>query len=90
MRSQVLEMWSFWFMTVSMVFITLFLTAAGVLQTYLQRYTENPEPFMVVQEKVELFYWLRELAGVVFMIGLVMYIMSFFVKGGKTYAAETS
>jgi nitric oxide reductase subunit B len=28
-RAQVLEMWSFWLMTVSMVFITLFLTAAG-------------------------------------------------------------
>ena len=29
-RAQVMEMWSFWLMTVSMVFITLFLTAAGI------------------------------------------------------------
>ncbi len=78
-RSQVLEMWSFWLMTVSMVFITLFLTGAGILQTYLQRYSENPLPFMVVQEKIELFYWLREVAGVVFLIGLVAYVASFFV-----------
>ncbi|HHI77481.1 MAG TPA: nitric-oxide reductase large subunit [Gammaproteobacteria bacterium] len=78
-RSQVLEMWSFWLMTVSMVFITLFLTGAGILQTYLQRYSENPLPFMVVQEKIELFYWLREVAGVVFLIGLVIYVASFFV-----------
>ncbi len=34
-RAQVLEMWSFWLMTVSMVFITLFLTGAGVLQVFL-------------------------------------------------------
>jgi nitric oxide reductase subunit B len=54
-----------------------------VLQVYLQRFTDNPLPFMVVQEKIAIFYWLRELAGVVFMIGLVMYVLSFFVKGGK-------
>jgi nitric oxide reductase subunit B len=81
-KSQVVEMWSFWLMTVSMVFITLFLTGAGVLQTYLQRYSDNPMPFMEVQDKVQLFYWMREVAGVVFLIGLVLYIVSFFV-GGK-------
>ncbi len=78
-RSQVLEMWSFWLMTVAMVFITLFLTGAGILQTYLQRYSDTPMPFMVVQEKIELFYWLREIAGVVFLIGLILYVASFFV-----------
>jgi nitric oxide reductase subunit B len=78
-RSQVMEMWSFWLMTVSMVFITLFLTAAGVLQTYLQRFSDTPEPFMVVQGKIEIFYWMREIAGVVFLIGLIIYMVSFFV-----------
>ena len=86
MRAQVLEMWSFWFMTVSMVFITLFLTAAGILQVFLQRYSENPLPFMQVQEKIALFYWMREVAGVVFLVGLVMYVLSFFVKGGERFA----
>jgi len=80
-KSQVVEMWSFWLMTVSMVFITLFLTGAGVLQTYLQRYSDNPMPFMEVQDKIQLFYWMREVAGVVFLIGLVLYIVSFFVGG---------
>ena len=86
-KSQVLEMWSFWLMTVSMVFITLFLTGAGILQTYLQRVSESPEPFMVVQEKIALFYWMRELAGVVFLIGLVAYILSFFVGNREPEAA---
>jgi nitric oxide reductase subunit B len=79
--SQVVEMWSFWLMTVSMVFITLFLTGAGVLQVWLQRYSETPEPFMIVQQKIALFYWMREVAGVVFLIGLVVYVASFFVGG---------
>ncbi len=78
--AQVWEMWSFWLMTVSMVFITLFLTGAGVLQVWFQRYTENPEPFMVVQDKLSAFYWMREIAGVFFFIGLVVYIVSFFIK----------
>jgi nitric oxide reductase subunit B len=78
-RSQVLEMWSFWLMSVSMVFITLFLTGAGILQVYLQRFNANPEPFMVVQEKIALFYWLREIAGLIFLAGLVVYIVAFFV-----------
>jgi nitric oxide reductase subunit B len=88
--AQVVEMWSFWLMTVSMVFITLFLTAAGILQVFLQRYSDNPQPFMVVQEKIALFYWMRELAGVVFLIGLVLYLASFFVgqKGSETAEAK--
>lgn len=79
--SQVLEMWSFWLMTVSMVFITLFLTAAGILQVWLQRYSAEPLPFMVAQDQIALFYWMREASGVVFLIGLVLYIASFFGKG---------
>ena len=65
-------------MTISMVFITLFLTAAGILQVYLQRFSDNPLPFMVVQEKIAIFYWLREFTGVVFLIALILYIWSFF------------
>jgi nitric oxide reductase subunit B len=84
--SQVLEMWSFWLMTVSMVFITLFLTGAGILQTWMQRISETPMAFMQVQDKIEIFYWMREIAGVVFLIGIIVYVLSFFV-GGKERAA---
>ncbi|MBL1141453.1 MAG: nitric-oxide reductase large subunit [Proteobacteria bacterium] len=78
--AQVVEMWSFWFMSVAMVFITLFLTGAGILQIWLQRF-EDALPFMVVQDKISIFYWMREGAGLIFMIGLILYIISFFVKG---------
>lgn len=78
-RSQVMEMWGFWLMTISIVFITLFLTGAGILQVYLQRFADNPMPFMVVQEKIQLFYVLREITGFVFLLGLLVYIASFFV-----------
>jgi len=80
-KSQVLEMWSFWLMTIAMVFITLFLTAAGILQIWLQRISSTPQPFMAVQDQVAVFYWMREWAGVVFLIGLLVYLASFFVSG---------
>ncbi len=89
-KAQVLEMWSFWLMTVSMVFITLFLTGAGILQVYLQRYSDAPLGFMAVQEKLELFYWLREIAGLIFLIGLLLYVYSFFAKGKAVETISTA
>ena len=86
-QSQVIEMWSFWLMTIAMVFITLFLTAAGVLQVWLQRYTDAPMGFMAVQDKLEIFYMMREIAGIIFLIGLGTYIYSFFVGGEEEASA---
>ena len=86
---QVLEMWAFWLMTIAMVFITLFLTGAGILQVYLQRYTETPLPFMQVQEKLSIFYWLREFTGIIFLIGLLLFVYSFFIKPGDAEKVTT-
>jgi len=80
MKAQVVEMWSFWLMSVSMVFITLFLTGAGILQVWLQRMGEG-QGFMVVQDQLAIFYWLRLIAGSIFTIGLLVYVWSFFIKG---------
>jgi len=87
-KAQNLEMWSFWLMTVSMVFITLFLTGAGILQVYLQRFSDAPLSFMVVQDKIVLFYWLREIAGLIFLGGLILYVYSFFAKGKEVGAIK--
>ncbi|GAO35214.1 nitric oxide reductase [Sulfuricella sp. T08] len=86
-KSQVLEMWSFWMMTVSIVFITLFLTAAGILQVWLQRVSTTPLGFMAAQDQITLFYWMREFTGLIFLTGLVLYIISFFVGGESKEAA---
>jgi len=84
-KAQVVEMWGFWLMTVAMVFITLFLTGAGILQVWLQRIPESGEAlsFMATQDKLEIFYWLREIAGVFFLLGLISYISSFFITEKK-------
>ncbi|MCQ1058643.1 cbb3-type cytochrome c oxidase subunit I [Photobacterium sp. ZSDE20] len=80
-KAQVIEMWGFWLMTVSMVFITLFLTGAGILQVWLQRIPEGGEAlgFMATQDKLSIFYWARELAGVIFLIGLFTYLANFWI-----------
>jgi nitric oxide reductase subunit B len=80
-RAQIMEMWSFWLMTISMFFIALFLTGAGIVQIWLQRISTTPMSFMAVQDQIAIFYWARECAGLVFLIGLLLYIGSFFVKG---------
>ena len=86
--AQKVEIVAFWLMTIAMVFITLFLTVAGFVQSYLQRYIEDAQPFMVVQDQLATYYWLREAAGLVFMIGLCIYVYSFFVKGKEVEFVE--
>lgn len=88
-KAQVLEMWGFWLMTVAMVFITLFLTGAGILQVWIQRIPETGEAlsFMATQDKLAIFYWLREIAGVFFLIGLVVYLYNFAVDRAKVGTA---
>jgi len=86
-RAQIMEMWSFWLMTIAMFFIALFLTGAGIVQIWLQRISATPMSFMAVQDQISIFYWAREGAGLVFLLGLLLYISSFFVKG-KSHAFE--
>ncbi|MBF0420679.1 MAG: cbb3-type cytochrome c oxidase subunit I [Magnetococcales bacterium] len=85
-RSQRLEVISFWLMTISMIAITLFLTGAGILQVFLQRMASAPMPFMDTQSQIALFYWLREGAGVFFLVGLVLYLASFFADRERVAA----
>jgi nitric oxide reductase subunit B len=82
-QAQIMEMWSFWLMTLAMGFMTIILTIAGALQIYMQRYTDTPQSFMVVQERIAFFYWLREFAGIVFLVGFVVYLVSFFAGRKK-------
>ena len=86
-RAQIMEMWSFWLMTIAMFSIALLLTGAGFVQVWLQRISATPMSFMAVQDSISIFYWAREGAGLVFLIGLLLYIGSFFVKG-KSHAFE--
>ena len=71
--NQQLNMWSFWIMTSAMVFMTITLTFAGVIQTHMQRVVGGYS-FMDVQDQLALFYWMRLGAGVAFTIGAVVFV----------------
>ncbi|MCY1432343.1 Nitric oxide reductase subunit B [compost metagenome] len=82
-RSQNLEVWGFWLMTLSMVMITLLLTAAGVVQVLLQRWAEDGSalPFMSTTEHLRGLFWARLVSGLGFMAGLLCYLLSFRQRG---------
>ena len=79
--AQRLERFAFWTMCLSMLGITLALTVAGAWQIALQRLPESGEAlsFMATQDKLGPIFWVREIFGVVFLLGLVAYLSSFFV-----------
>ena len=79
-RAQAFEMWSFWIMTIGMGVMVLALTGAGILQVWLQRLpTTNALGFMATQDQLAFFYWVRIGGGVAFLVGLITYLVSFFV-----------
>jgi nitric oxide reductase subunit B len=82
-KAQNVERISFWLMCISMLGITLALTAAGAWQVALQRLPETGEAlgFMSTQDKIVGFYWARLIFGFTFTIGLAVYFVSFFVYG---------
>ncbi|MCA0327855.1 MAG: cbb3-type cytochrome c oxidase subunit I, partial [Proteobacteria bacterium] len=81
-KAQSVEMWSFWVMSIGMGVMVLALTGAGILQVWLQRMpTTGAMPFMAAQDQMVFFFWLRLWSGVLFLIGLLMYVWSFFIGG---------
>ncbi|MCK4739324.1 MAG: cbb3-type cytochrome c oxidase subunit I [Deltaproteobacteria bacterium] len=79
--NQKLEIFAFWTMVVSMLFMTFALTGAGILQSYLQRVLAYS--YMETQGYMSLFYGLRLFFGVTFMFGLAIYLYDFFTIGRK-------
>ncbi|MBF0247754.1 MAG: cbb3-type cytochrome c oxidase subunit I [Alphaproteobacteria bacterium] len=87
--NQVLNMWSFWIMCSGMAFMTFVLTAAGVLQTHLQRVMGMA--FMDVAEQIDLFFVLRLLSGIVVVVGALVFVYSILTSDkdqAGAYAAE--
>jgi nitric oxide reductase subunit B len=79
-RAQAWEMWSFWIMTIGMAVMVLSLTSAGILQVWLQRIpTEGAMSFMATQDQLRFFYWTRVAGGAMFLLGLFVYLASFFI-----------
>jgi nitric oxide reductase subunit B len=78
------EVFAFWTMAVSMIFITLALTGAGIVQVYLQRVLGMS--YMETQSYMSVFYYIRLFFGVTFAVGLAVYLYDFFTGKSKSAA----
>ena len=77
--NQWLSIVSFWIMCAAMSVMTFALTFAGVVQVHLQRVLG--ESFMVVQDQLTLFYWVRLGSGAVVLVSALMFIWAVLVPG---------
>lgn len=67
-------------MSIGMAVMVLALSGAGILQVWLQRMpTTGAMPFMATQDQLVFFYWVRVFGGVMFLVGLITYLASFFI-----------
>ncbi len=82
--NQTLNMWSFWITSAGMCFMTFTLTAAGVLQTHLERVMGLD--YMEVQEQIALFYWMRLGSGIIVVSGVLLFVYATFSKGNEKQA----
>lgn len=70
--NQTLNKWSFWITSTGVVLMTLALTVAGILQSYLQRVMGVS--FMDVADDISIFFTLRALSGVLVVFGVMLFI----------------
>jgi len=77
---------AFWWMTVSMVFIVLTITGAGMVQVYMERLMGLD--YVAVKTTYNLWFWiLRAIFGVGFLIGVSIFVYDFFTLGKEPVPA---
>ncbi len=82
--NQVLNMASFWMMAGGMTFMTFVLTFAGTIQTHLQRVVGDY--YMDVQDQIEIFYLMRFGAGLVVVLGAILFFYALMVPRAEVIA----
>ena len=78
---------SFWWMTISMVFIVITITGAGMVQTYLERLLGLD--YVTVKAGYNLWFWIfRAIFGVGFLVGVLILVKDILTLGKKSVAVE--
>ncbi|MBI5676874.1 MAG: cbb3-type cytochrome c oxidase subunit I [Nitrospirae bacterium] len=74
---------AFWFMTISMVFIVISLTGAGMVQSYMERLLGLD--YVTVKTSYNMWFWVfRAIFGVGFLVGVLIFVIDFFTLGKKS------
>jgi len=76
---------AFWWMTISMVFITMTLTGAGMVQVYMERLMGLD--YEAVKANYNLWFWIfRAIFGVGFLVGVGIFVLDYFTLKEKSSA----
>lgn len=77
---------SFWWMTISMIFIVITITGAGMVQTYLERLLGLD--YVTVKAGYNLWFWIfRAIFGVGFLVGVLILVTDILTLGRKPAAS---
>ncbi|RQW78244.1 MAG: nitric-oxide reductase large subunit [Geobacter sp.] len=77
---------SFWWMTISMVFIVLTITGAGMVQVYMERLMGLD--YVTVKANYNLWFWiLRAIFGAGFLVGVGIFVVDYFKLGREPMSA---
>jgi len=78
---------SFWWLTISMVFIVLTITGAGMVQTYMERLMGLD--YVAVKATYNLWFWIfRAIFGVGFLVGVLIFVVDYFKLGKEPVQAK--
>jgi nitric oxide reductase subunit B len=78
---------AFWWMTISMVFIVITITGAGMVQTYLERLFGLD--YVAVKANYNLWFWIfRAIFGVGFLVGVAILLIDVLTLGKKPVPAR--
>jgi nitric oxide reductase subunit B len=78
---------SFWWMTISMIFIVITITGAGMVQTYLERLLGLD--YVTVKASYNLWFWIfRAIFGVGFLVGVLILVIDILTLGKKSVAVK--
>lgn len=77
---------AFWWLTISMVFIVITITGAGMVQTYMERLMGLD--YVAVKANYNLWFWIiRAIFGVGFLVGAIIFVIDFFKIGREPVPA---
>ncbi len=77
---------AFWWMTISMVFIVLTITGAGMVQVYMERLMGLD--YVTVKAQYNLWFWIiRAIFGVGFLVGVAIFVYDYFKLGKEPVPA---
>ena len=86
-RESAAGLWAFWLQVSGMFGMTMAFAAAGIVQTYLERIMGVG--YLETQRKMQVHYLMLVAAGILFVLGVALYLYDFFIVAPHPERADT-